>query len=70
VEVLDKYELPLSKLVCTDGEIEGGFVAELQGKLHAVAPYCMFSHVHSVIHQGVLCSEFVNMEHVLALVKK
>jgi hypothetical protein len=49
---------------------KGGFVTKLQDKLNALTPNCKFIHVHSVIHQEVLCSKLVNMEHVLSLVKK
>jgi hypothetical protein len=47
-----------------------GVVEKLEDKLNAVVPNCKFSHVHCVIHQEMLYSEFANVGHVLAYVKK
>lgn len=75
--LLEKYNLPLSKLVCvaTDGAPsmtgkQNGFVAKLMAKQKEVCPSSKFHHIHCIIHQEVLCSKVINMNHVLQFVKK
>lgn len=70
MEVLDKYKLPLEKLVClaTDGApamtgITKGAVAKLKEtcKQH---DNNYFEHFHCIIHQQALCSKVLNIGHV------
>ncbi|PNF32970.1 hypothetical protein B7P43_G16671, partial [Cryptotermes secundus] len=64
--LLEKYNLPLSKLVCeaTDG------APSMTGKQNRFVANCKFHHIHCIIHQEVLSSKFIKMNHVLQFVKK
>jgi hypothetical protein len=75
--LLGEYDLSLSKLVCvaTDGapSITGknsGIVAKLLTKQNKIFPDCKFHHVHCIVHQEVLCSKTIKMEHVMKFVMK
>ncbi|KAJ8891567.1 hypothetical protein PR048_004095 [Dryococelus australis] len=74
---LERFNLPLSKLVCvpTDGAPSmmgkcNGFVTRLLAKQKEVSPESKLHHIHCIIHQDVLCSKTVQMEHVLKYLKK
>ncbi|KAJ8867000.1 hypothetical protein PR048_032862 [Dryococelus australis] len=47
-----------------------GFVARLLAKQKEVSPESKLHHIHCIIHQEVLCSKTVQMEHILKYVKK
>lgn len=49
---------------------QNGFVAKLMAKQKEVCPSCKFHHIHCIIHQEVLCSKIIKMNHVLQFVKK
>ncbi len=77
MEVLDKYNLPLSKLTClvTDGAraMTGrsqGVLGKLLKTLSETERERKFVHFHCLIHQEVLCAKVMNMEHVLKPVTK
>ncbi|KAJ8896399.1 hypothetical protein PR048_001743 [Dryococelus australis] len=75
--LLERFNLPLSKLVCvaTHGAPSmmgkhNGFIARLLVKQKEVFPESKLHHIHCIIHQEVLCSKTVQMEHILKYVKK
>lgn len=76
--ILDKYKLPLNKLVAvtTDGApaMTGkvkGFVSRLEAKLKDKYPEKLkLQSFHCIIHQQVLCSKILKMDNVLKTISK
>ncbi|XP_075225727.1 general transcription factor II-I repeat domain-containing protein 2-like [Lycorma delicatula] len=74
-ELLQKYNLPLSKLnsVATDGAPSmtgknNGFIALLQQKLSEIHG-SKIHHTHCIIQQEVLCTKVIKMENVSSYIK-